>query len=157
MPIKGLFTPYELDRIHTAIAYIDQHYQDSISADSLAIEAGIDIKHLQAGIQFLKGLTVHNYLLKVRVLRATEDLENFGRSIKFIAIRNGFSSASHFGSEFKKRMGLTPREYRYQLLLSGSSLGALDRFGEPAEKVHSYCTPLPYPDRFRLDSDILRR
>ena len=137
MPIKGLFTPYELDRIHQAIAYIDKHYQDTISADQLAEEIGMDIKQLQAGIQFLKGLTIHNYLLKVRVERAVRDLEDFGKPIKSIATRHGFCSASHFGSEFKKRTGLTPKEYRYQILLEGN--------------------PHLFSDSFRLDPDILRR
>jgi AraC-like DNA-binding protein len=78
----------------------------------------MDIKQLQAGVYSRKGLTIHNYILKVRVERATKDLEDFGHPIKYIAAKHGFSSSSHFGSEFKKQTGLTPRQYRYQLALN---------------------------------------
>ncbi len=69
MPINGFFTPYELELIKKAIAYIEKNYSDTISADQLAIEVGMDIKHLQTGMQLRTGLTVHNYLLATRVSR----------------------------------------------------------------------------------------
>ncbi len=122
MPIHGLFTPYELDRIDQAIAYIEKNYRDAISADQLAIEVCLDIKKLQAGIQLRTGHTVHNYILVTRVTRALCDLQDFGRPIKLIASKHGFCSSSHFGTEFKKRTGLTPKEYRYQLILTGNSV-----------------------------------
>ena len=122
MPIHGLFTPYELDRIDQAIAYIEKNYRDAISADQLSIEVCMDIKKLQAGVQLRTGLTVHNYILAIRVKRALCDLQDFDRPIKYIACKHGFCSASHFGTEFKKRTGLTPKEYRYQLILSANSL-----------------------------------
>ncbi|MDR3713316.1 MAG: AraC family transcriptional regulator [Puia sp.] len=118
MPINGLFTPYDYDRINRAIAYIEKHYSDAVSADQLAMEVGMDIKQLQAGVYSRKGLTIHNYILKVRVERATKDLEDFGRPIKFIAAKHGFSSSSHFGAEFKKQTGQTPRQYRYLFALN---------------------------------------
>src|SRR6201992_4191756 len=125
MPINGLFTPYDLDRINKAIAYVDKYYQNSISPESLSMEVGMDVKQLQAGIQFRKGLTVHNYILKVRIQKAMEDLENFGLPIKCIACKHGFSSPSHFGAEFKKQTGMTPKEFRYQLILDNNYLNTI--------------------------------
>ena len=122
MPINGLFTPYDLDRINKAIAYVDKYYQNSISAENLAMEVEMDVKQLQAGIQFRKGLTIHNYILKVRIQKSIEDLENFCMPIKCIASRHGFSSPSHFGAEFKKQTGMTPKEFRYQLILDNRYL-----------------------------------
>lgn len=118
-------TPYDKDRVNLAISYINKNYRDAISADQLAIEVGIDIKKLQTGMQVITGLTVHNYLLSVRVAQAATDLQNFARPIKCIAFKHGFCSSSHFGTEFKKRMGMTPRKYRYQLILSDKSIDSL--------------------------------
>jgi AraC-like DNA-binding protein len=67
MPIHGAYTPYELERVNNAVAYINQHYKDTISPDQIAIEVGIDIKLLQEIMQFLTGLTVHNFQAKVRL------------------------------------------------------------------------------------------
>jgi len=122
MPIKGLFTPYDLDRINAAIVYIDKNYRNAISAEHLAMEVEMDIKQLQAGFQFQKGVTIHNYILRVRIERSMEDLENFRLPIKFIALKHGFSSPSHFGAEFKKQRGMTPKEFRYQLILDSRYL-----------------------------------
>jgi AraC-like DNA-binding protein len=122
MPINGLFTPYDLDHINKAIAYVEKHYQNSISAEHLSLEVGIDIKQLQAGIQFREGLSLHKYILKVRIQRSMEDLQQFDLPIKCIARRNGFSNSSHFGAEFKKQTGLTPKEFQYQVILDSRYL-----------------------------------
>jgi two-component system response regulator YesN len=116
MPIKGSFTPFDLFRIKKAMSYIEGHYNDYISAENLSIEVNMDIKLLQAGIQFMTGLTVHNYLLKIRIDKAAIALEDFSNSIKCIALNYGFSSHGHFSTEFKKQKGMSPKEYRYQLL-----------------------------------------
>ena len=116
MPFNGYFTPMEIEKIDNAVSHIHQHYQKDLSIEQLASEIGIDTKNLQIGIQLRTGFTVHNYLLKVRIENAIPDLEDFGRSIKFIAHKHGFSSHSHFGSEFKKQLGMTPKEYRKKLI-----------------------------------------
>lgn len=115
MPINGAYTPYELERVNHAIDYIHGHYPNNISADQLSIEVSLDIKLLQALMQVMTGMTVHNYLMKIRVARATEDLSDFKKSIKYIARTHGFSSSSHFGREFKRQTGTTPKAHRFHL------------------------------------------
>jgi AraC-like DNA-binding protein len=122
MPINGTYTPYDLERVNQAIDYIHGHYTNSISADQLSLEVSLDIKLLQALMQVMTGLTVHNYLVKVRVDRATEDLSDFKKSIKFIALTHGFSSSSHFGREFKRQTGITPKGHRFQIITTGKCL-----------------------------------
>jgi two-component system response regulator YesN len=116
MPINGNYTPYDLERVKEAIAYIHSHYTDNISPDQLAIEVNLSIKLLQVLMQVATGMTVHQYLTKVRVDRATRDLSDYTKSIKLIAPTHGFSSPSHFCREFKKQFGITTTEYRVQLL-----------------------------------------
>lgn len=110
-----LLNPYDLECVKRAIAHLEKHYQDTISADNLSLEVNMDIKKLQAGFKKLTRLTVHNYLIKVRLDKARDDLSNFSLSIKIIADRHGFSSSSHFGDLFRKDCGISPKEYRRQL------------------------------------------
>ena len=117
MPINGIPTPYDLARIKKALSFIEMHYRTNIYAEQLASEVSMDIKQLQEGIRQLTGLTLHNYLLKVRVDKATEHLADFSKSIKYIALKYGFSNPGHFSTEFKKQKGLSPREYRYRLII----------------------------------------
>ncbi len=116
MPINGCFTPLEMERITNAIEFVNKNYREPISADQLAIDALMDTKKLQLGFQLSTGLTIHSYLLKVRVSHTIDDLANFERSIKEIAYKNGFCSSSHFCSEFKRQTGFTPKAYRDSLL-----------------------------------------
>ena len=52
------------------------------------------------------------YIQKRRSEEACELLKNTGLSIKDIAKKFQFSSASHFASVFKKHFRITPIEYR---------------------------------------------
>ena len=122
MPISGIITPYEKERGLQAIAYLNTHYRNQVSGEQLAEHVNLDIKVLQEIIKDLTTLTIHNYLLKIRLDKATESLEDFRLSIDIIAQKHGFSSSQHFSSLFKKRNQITPRQYRQQLSSNGNHL-----------------------------------
>jgi len=122
MPINGRFTPYDKERGENAIHYIHAHFTENISADSLAMEVDIDIKLLQIFMHATTGLTVHHYLLKVRIDHSYSDLANFRKSIASIALKLGFSDHGHFDRVFKKYTGLTPTQYRTELINKGNSV-----------------------------------
>ena len=122
MPINGKFTPYDKERGEKAIQYIHAHFTENISADSLAMEVGIDIKLLQLFMQTVTGLTVHHFLLKVRIEHSLSDLANFKRSISSIALNLGFSDHGHFDRVFKRFTDQTPTQYRSQLIRNGNRL-----------------------------------
>lgn len=122
MPPNRNFTPYDLERANAAISYINKHYQDACSAEQLAMEVNMNIKQLQVLVQLITGLTIHNYHMKVRADQAKEELSDFRKSIKCIGYKHGYSSPSHFSREFKKQNGLTPTEYRQQLISTGNLL-----------------------------------
>jgi len=123
MPIKSAYTPYDVERTHKAIAFLHDHYTENISADNLAAEVLIDKRKLQTVMQALTGLTVHNFLIKLRLDKATHDLhERPELTVDQIARRHGFPSSSWFIKHFRERTGVTPKDYQLQLMNRGKAL-----------------------------------
>lgn len=60
------------------------------------------------------GVPVHQYVKQYRLEQATMELVHGSRTITEIAMNAGFSSISKFGESFRKRYGVTPRQYRQQ-------------------------------------------
>ena len=104
--------PYERRNIERAIMYIDQNYRDRLSADQLSVECNISKQKLQAGFQEMTGMTVHSYILKVRVEKAKQMLADTDKPVKSIAAAMGFKRPSHFIFTFKEFTSQTPCEYR---------------------------------------------
>jgi AraC-like DNA-binding protein len=107
-------SPYDKRCILKALEYIEIHYRDRLSAERVSLEINISKQKLQAGIQELTGLTLHHYILKVRVEKAKQLLEDTNEPVKYIAAAIGFKRPSHFIFTFKEFTSLTPIEYRLQ-------------------------------------------
>ena len=116
MAKNGSFSAYSIDRAKKAIAYIDFHYKEPLSAETIAEEFAIDTRNLQLLIQLLTGKTLHDYHIEVRIEKSKKDLALFDIPLKGVAASHGFSSANHFIRTFKKKTGLTPGQYRLQLV-----------------------------------------
>ena len=58
------------------------------------------------------GVKFSDYLNELRVKKATELLENSTLRIGEISTKVGYKDSRYFSEVFKKRMGLTPNEYR---------------------------------------------
>jgi len=58
------------------------------------------------------GVTPHQYVLDVRLRHAQEWLRKKNSALIDIAAHCGFSSQSHMTSVFRKRLGVTPGEFR---------------------------------------------
>jgi transcriptional regulator GlxA family with amidase domain len=108
--------PYEKRRIEQAMDYINLNYRNRLSADQLSIEVNLSKQKLQAGFQELTGHTVHSYILKVRVEKAKQLLEDTDHPVKFIAAAMGFKRPSHFIFTFKEFTKLTPIEFRLRCI-----------------------------------------
>ena len=67
---------WDMERIHNALVYVDQHYRKPISADHLSMEVSLSKEKLQKGIQLSTGVTLHVHILKVRIEKAKELLRD---------------------------------------------------------------------------------
>jgi transcriptional regulator GlxA family with amidase domain len=111
---KIRLTLADMKGVELAIAYIDKNYRSKISAEQLSIEVNLPKEKLQAGFQKITSLTVHQYILQIRVEKAKDLLSFTNSPLKAIASVTGFNDKSHLCKVFKKYTSCSPIEYRFQ-------------------------------------------
>ncbi len=92
--------------------YIEQHYMDSITIDTLANLGYMSKTTFNRHFKREIGITPIEYLIEVRIKMAKLMLKRKDNQIIDIALRCGFGSSAHFSSCFLKNVGITPSEYR---------------------------------------------
>jgi AraC-like DNA-binding protein len=83
--------------------------------------------HLAHVFRSEMGVSIHRYLLQLRLALALERLAEGETSLSAVALDLGFSTHSHFSALFRRAFGVTPREVRS--VLSSDRLRAV-RMGD---------------------------
>ena len=73
---------------------------------------GFSPNHLSRRFRRSAGIGLHEYIVFVRLHHAAQELIATGDTITDIALRCGFSDSNYFKDSFKKKYGVTPRDYR---------------------------------------------
>lgn len=82
----------------------------------LANELNISTTHLSNLFKLHIGETITRYIKNKRIDQIIFDLKYTNLSLKNIRLKYGFANSSHFIQYFKKQKGITPREYKKDLL-----------------------------------------
>ncbi|MDH3582926.1 MAG: AraC family transcriptional regulator [Phycisphaerae bacterium] len=82
------------------------------SIAQIAADLGLSHRQLDRRFKDATGLTPQQYLIRVRIEQACEKLRETEDDLSEIAYELGFCDQSAFTAQFRKRMGLTPRNYR---------------------------------------------
>ena len=98
--------------VKKVISYIHQHYREGISLSDAAENAGMNSSYLSTLFKSEVGTGFVEYLNEVRLERAKEFMDTSDRKLKEIIDQSGFTSYPYFFSLFKKKYGMTPREYQ---------------------------------------------
>lgn len=94
---------------------LQDSFRDPISLNQLARVAGAHPSHVAREFHRVYGLTIGEYMRKLRVEFVAEQLvypRKDTASLADLALTAGFSSQSHMASVFKRVTGMTPIEYR---------------------------------------------
>lgn len=92
--------------------YIDSHYQDDITLDSLAKMAHLNKYYFVHAFTKFYGQSPIQYLTSRRLKTSRDLLETSDYTISEIAQLSGFSSPSYFAQCFRKNCGMTALSYR---------------------------------------------
>ena len=101
--------------IQQAIAYLNEHFLEKISLEELAGQLSFSPNYLGYLFKAQIGCTFNDYLNTLRLKYACSLLLSSNISVKEIAYAAGYSSVEYFMYVFKKRMHMTPGEYRGQV------------------------------------------
>lgn len=100
-------------RVNRALDYIDSHLSDALSLELIAQHAPFSAGHFHRVFKSWMGETLYDYIQRRRLESSAAQLRyNHWDSVTMIARTSGFSSPETFSRAFKRRFGMTPREWR---------------------------------------------
>ena len=97
------------ERLKTFIA---DHAKDSFSVDDIAAALSVSISSLRRCALENTGLTVGKLILQEKLKLACDYLQNTDIPISEVAAKSGISDYNYFFRIFKKRTGMSPRQFR---------------------------------------------
>jgi len=99
--------------VERIVDYFNEHFAEKISLDQIAENMYLSPFYISKIFKSETGHTPINYLIKIRMERAKELLENdWEGSIQEVAATVGYEDAYHFSKLFKKSFGVSPSEVR---------------------------------------------
>lgn len=101
--------------LRNTLEYIDAHLSDPLTLAELASQAALSEYHFARMFRQSVGLAPHQYVMQRRIDRARQLVRNSTLPLTEVALRCGFSSASHFSNRFKAATGATPSQLRAAL------------------------------------------
>lgn len=101
---------YLYRRLVHAKLFIDAHYAEKIDLSNIADEAYFSKFHFIRTFKKIYLKTPHQYLIFVRIGKATELLKR-GVPVSEVCYAIGFESLSSFSGLFKRAIGISPSEY----------------------------------------------
>lgn len=112
-----------LGQVSRALAMIHSEYARPIAVAELARTAHMSTSTFYEAFRSVTSLSPLQYLKEIRLDRARQLLVWDGASARRAATAVGYTSASQFSREFKRRFGRSPREERAEAIASGESFG----------------------------------
>ncbi|MFQ5596818.1 MAG: response regulator [Nitrospiria bacterium] len=104
-------------KIFRATQYIDRHHNSpSLSLEGVGEAVSLHPKYLSASFKEECGVGFHDYLIEIRIYRATQLLKDPRRIIKQVSSEVGFSDQGYFCKVFQNKIGLSPSVYRKEFL-----------------------------------------
>lgn len=98
--------------VRRCVSLLSERMSDNIRINDLAEELGISAAYLQRLFRQVHGMTIIDYLNRMRIERAKLLLMNTDDPVVEIAIEAGFNSRQHFTRMFTTLENISPQEYR---------------------------------------------
>jgi len=103
--VKGL-------SVQEVLEYVNGNYQDSLTLGTFCEQKHYSVAYISRRFKQETGVTLREYVQNVRIEKSCELLEDSDLRVVEIARRVGYEDIKFFNQIFKRRMQISPREYR---------------------------------------------
>ena len=100
------------EKIKGILDYIREHFGEEISIKQAAELCFYSESHFMKYFKQYAGMPFIQYLNDYRLTRAGEYLKMTEENVTQIALKCGFENLSYFNRLFRRKFGVTPRQYR---------------------------------------------
>jgi AraC-like DNA-binding protein len=108
-------TQLGLERINKVFAYIFENFSEEISLKKISDIANMSPTAFCRYFKTHTNKTFSAFIIETRVHHSCKLIMNENKSLSDIAFESGFSNLSYFTKQFKKTIGMAPREYRKKI------------------------------------------
>lgn len=98
--------------VSRAITYLEKNLNRKLSLAQLAQDVGYSPTYLTTIFKKETNYSPMSYFSHLKILKACEYLDYTRMKVKEISFKLGFTDPYYFTKDFKKKMGLSPRNYR---------------------------------------------
>ncbi|WP_421854457.1 AraC family transcriptional regulator [Novosphingobium sp.] len=101
-----------LDRLRPALDLVARNPASAITLSSAASACHLSEAYFSRRFKLVFGTTFSDYLRAYRLRLAAQRLLSGGERVSEIAYQTGFASPAHLADQFRRRFGMSPRDYR---------------------------------------------
>jgi len=101
----------EQPSVESSVTYLENHYNEKITAEKLAEIAGVSRSHYSILFKQLTGASPNEYLSRLRVNRAKELLIKGSDTLREIALKVGYKDEFYLSRRFKQHTGFPPSAF----------------------------------------------
>lgn len=103
------------ESIKKVIEYMNEYYNHPHSSEQIARVANLSTYHFIRTFKSETGKTPQDFLMDIKIKKAREMLQTRNYTVTEICFLCGFTNHSHFTKVFKRKMGISPSDYRKEL------------------------------------------
>lgn len=99
-----------IERLNSAMNYIEENIRDNINMDKVAKIACCSIYHFQRMFAYMANVPLSEYIRRRRMSLAAVDLQNGDSKVIDISMKYGYDSPTAFNRAFKSIHGISPSQ-----------------------------------------------
>jgi len=113
LPTTDPIGEFDVDkRVKLVVEVLEQRFNSSLRVAELANQVGLGTSRLEHLFKQEARVSIRDFIRERRLAAAAQLLAESIERVSVISFRVGFQHVANFNHAFKKRFGITPREFR---------------------------------------------